>query len=424
MKNRSTYFLLLLFAVLDFAPAGLRAQMYLSGRHLYSQNGEKVILRGVNEMFVWSNDKSGWSTFPQIEQTGANSVRIFWNTSGSAQDLKNCLYNCVTRGRAIAIVTLSDATGDINKLQTCLDYWKRSDVKQAIQDFRKWTLLNIANEAGDGNVSDQTFKDKYKNAISQLRGAGYTVPLVVDATGYGQNFEQIKRTWSEIFNSDPQRKTLFSVHTYWTTGGNTLINNLANDVKNLNIPFFIGEGPQKVGWDCNTPIDYNYAMQRFQENEIGWLAWSWGLVQNGNCNTNRSYDMTYNGVYGNWVSQWARDVAYANQFSLKNTSRRPNSIYNSNPFGRLEEEEIVAPADGVATAFPTPARGRVYGRAEAGGPVQITLTDLLGRVARAQTAPEGNGQPVTLELPGVPPGLYLLKVRQNGHTSTTRVQVE
>ena len=49
-----------------------------NGRHLFSAAGEKVILRGVNEMFVWSNDKSGIRLLPEIAQTGANCVRLVW----------------------------------------------------------------------------------------------------------------------------------------------------------------------------------------------------------------------------------------------------------------------------------------------------------------------------------------------------------
>ena len=34
-------------------------QMYTQGRFIYTADGEKVILRGVNEMLVWSTDPSG-----------------------------------------------------------------------------------------------------------------------------------------------------------------------------------------------------------------------------------------------------------------------------------------------------------------------------------------------------------------------------
>jgi hypothetical protein len=59
---------------LALAQAG--TTMYVSGRHLYSAVGEKVMFRGVNEMFIWSGDKQGKTILPEIEKSGANVVRL------------------------------------------------------------------------------------------------------------------------------------------------------------------------------------------------------------------------------------------------------------------------------------------------------------------------------------------------------------
>ena len=404
-----------------------QAQMYVSGRFLYSQNGEKVIPRGVNEMMIYAGDKSGYNTYPEIKKSGANIVRITWNTSGNPADLKNSIYNCVTRGSAIAMVTLNDATGVISKVQTCVDYWKRSDVKAAMQDFKKWTILNIANEAGDGNVSDQTFKDTYKSAISQLRSAGYTVPIVVDASSYGQDFEIIKRTWSEIFNSDNLKRTMFSVHTYWTTGGNTKINNIANDAKNNNIPFMIGEGPQQTGFDCNTTIDYKYAMQRFQENEIGWIAWSWGLVKNGDCQGNRTFDITTDGVYGNWVSQWSRDVIYNNAYSIQKTSKRPSQITASNPFARLAAVEAT-PVESTtdAGAYPNPASSYVSVPLpnDVSADVRLEVVDMAGaNVMQQNYSVEACDRTLNVNIETLKKGNYILRTIRGDKNLSVKVSV-
>jgi hypothetical protein len=50
---------------------------YVSGRFLYAPNGEKVVLRGINNMNVVS-DQTGERSFPEIAKTGANVVRIMW----------------------------------------------------------------------------------------------------------------------------------------------------------------------------------------------------------------------------------------------------------------------------------------------------------------------------------------------------------
>ncbi len=53
--------------------------MQVRGRHIYSAAGERVILRGVNEMFSISKDPTGSWVMGEIAKTGANAVRIFPN---------------------------------------------------------------------------------------------------------------------------------------------------------------------------------------------------------------------------------------------------------------------------------------------------------------------------------------------------------
>jgi mannan endo-1,4-beta-mannosidase len=70
---------------------------YVSGRFLYSPEGERVILRGVNNMNVVT-DPSGEKSFPEIAKTGANVVRTMWMRWGGGGDkldvvIQNCIRN-------------------------------------------------------------------------------------------------------------------------------------------------------------------------------------------------------------------------------------------------------------------------------------------------------------------------------------------
>ncbi|GAB3700566.1 hypothetical protein GCM10027592_27640 [Spirosoma flavus] len=303
--------------------------MYVNGRNIYSAVGEKVVFRGVNEMFVYSSDKQGVTTLPQIAQTGANVVRICWNTSGSASDLDALLGNSIAN-KIIPIVQLDNSTGNLYNLQTCLDYWKRSDVMTAMNKYKKWVLLNIANEAGDNYTTDSQFQTAYTDAVSQLRTAGYTLPLVIDAPGYGQNENVIINTWNSLQQSDPQHNLVFSVHPYWKDSNTqTLQNrftNLFNAVVSQNIPFIIGEGPQQTGYDCSTSIPYSWVLQQCQANQIGWMVWTWGKVQDGTSNCGTTFDVTTNGNYGSWSNTWGQAIAVSDPNSIQNTSVRPPSI--------------------------------------------------------------------------------------------------
>ncbi|CCH55304.1 putative secreted beta-mannosidase [Fibrisoma limi BUZ 3] len=337
-----TRFLSIALALVGWAFTG-HAQMYISGRHLYSQAGEKVVLRGINEMYWGLGDKTGGSIIGEMAKTGANSIRIGWLTSvGTATDLDGAITKCI-QNKMIPMVEIHDATGNIDKLQTCLDFWLRSDIKAVMNKHKKWVLLNIANEAGDGTVTDATFKAKYKDAITQLRNAGYEMPFIIDAATWGQNETQIINTWSEIFNHDPKKRVMFSVHTYWTSNQQSRLDYLITQVVNQNIPFIIGEGPQPFGSNCTSAFPYVYAMQKLQQNQIGWLVWSWGSVQNGDCNGgsvgNSGFDITTNGVYGNWQNDWGRKVSIEDANSIQKTSVRPPSILGTTSTGSKLEAE-------------------------------------------------------------------------------------
>ena len=60
---------------------------HVTGRFLYDRCNEKVVLRGVNEMVVWTAGKDGAPEFAEIAKTGANSVRIVWTEEGTASEL-------------------------------------------------------------------------------------------------------------------------------------------------------------------------------------------------------------------------------------------------------------------------------------------------------------------------------------------------
>ncbi|WP_051359979.1 cellulase family glycosylhydrolase [Adhaeribacter aquaticus] len=320
--------LLLLF--LSLAVLASAQTMTIKGRHLYTAAGEKVILRGINEMFIWSNDKTGETILPEIAKTGANSCRLAWTTAGAPDEMDRLIANCI-RYKMIPIIELHDATGDWSKLQICLDYWKRADVKAVMDKHKKWVLLNIANEVG-GKTPADTFRVKYTNAVQQLRTAGYEVPLLIDAANWGQDETSVLATWKDIVQADPKKQCMFSVHTYWSQNAQDRLNSLINRVVKEEIPLLFGEAPQpKVGPNCSVDFPYTSFLSQCQEKEIGWLVWSWGAVNNGDCGRpNSPYDITTDGKYGNWEHAWNREVVEEHAGSIQKTSIRPNSLVKEN----------------------------------------------------------------------------------------------
>jgi len=300
--------------------------MRVKGRYLYSAAGEKVVLRGINEMFIWSKDKTGKTILPEIAKTGANACRLAWTTVGKPEELDQLITNCL-KNKMIPIVELHDATGNWTKLQRCLDYWKQPDVKAVMDRHKQWVLLNIANEVG-GKTPADTFRLAYTDAVKQLRQVGYDVPLLIDATNWGQDEISILKTWRDILVADPKTNCLFSVHTYWSQNAQARLDTLIQRAVADGIPLLFGEAPQpKVGPSCSTDFPYASLLSQCQTHEIGWLVWSWGAVDNGDCGKpDSAFDITTDGQYGHWQHPWNKDVVIDHPQSLQKTSVRPPSL--------------------------------------------------------------------------------------------------
>lgn len=297
--------------------------MYVSGRYLYSSAGEKVVLRGMNEMYVWSSDKTGLWSLAEIAKTGANCTRLAWTEAyGDKSQLATLIKNCVDN-KMIAIPECHDATGDWSKLNICINFWNNPALVKAVQDNKKWTIVNIGNEVG-ATVTPADFSAGYMRAIDSLRKWGYTVPIMIDACGWGQNVDVLFSTWKEILGHDPLKNVIFSAHSYWATTVN--YTRIADKAKTENMPIVIGEGPSITQVSGCKLLDYQTGLSVTAENEIGWMSWSWGLVDNGDCP--KYFDHTTNGRFGSWDNVEAQNLVVEHEFSLMHTSARPASMFS------------------------------------------------------------------------------------------------
>jgi mannan endo-1,4-beta-mannosidase len=299
---------------------------------IHTAAGERLVMRGLNEMFVWSHDPLGQTLIPQIDQTGANSLRLVWDHKvGSKADLLKLIDATIAR-KMVAIPECHNATGKWGEaLQGCINFWNDPMLIQGIEAQRRWTILNIANEAGDGRITDEDYLATYGAAIESLRRWGYTVPLMVDAAGWGQNLDQLLRVAPALLKRDPLRKLIFSVHSYWSP--DKALDNyrkVAGAAKALGVAVVVGEGPSvtKVGQcDDPKPLPYLEGMQILQEAGVGWLNWSWGGWPNGDCNNFKYFDIADGGVFGRWPHEPGAQIVALSPHGLMQSSQRPASFY-------------------------------------------------------------------------------------------------
>lgn len=302
-------------------PDATHPGFYTKGRFLHAKDGEKVILRGVNQMYVWWEPR-GERTLPEIEKSGSNVVRIMWMTGKPAADFDEIVRRTVSL-KMIPMIELHDATGKWGSaLEAVAQYWLRPDTVEVIKRHQEYLLVNIANEPGGDSRPDDDFISVYSSIVERMRSAGIHVPLVIDASRWGRDGEQLVRTGPTLIQKDPDHNLIFSVH-WWDSDGDTeRITRVFEDSVRKDIPFIVGEFAHKeVG--CRGNIPYRHILAEAQRLQLGWMPWSWGgTATNADCT---EMDMAPSGLFTD-LHGWGLEVTVTDPNSIQKTSVRPGFI--------------------------------------------------------------------------------------------------
>ncbi|MBD3917193.1 cellulase family glycosylhydrolase [Paenibacillus sp. PR3] len=257
------------------APAVTNTGFYIKGTTLYDANGNPFVMRGINHAYTWYKGQESVA-IPAIAKTGANTVRLVLSdgqqwTKDSLSALQSLIALC-EQNKLIAIVEVHDGTGSDS--QTVLDnianYW--IEMKSALIGKEKTVILNIANE-WYGTWNGANWAAGYKSVIPKLRNAGIKNTIMVDAAGWGQYPQSIADYGTEVFNADPQKNTMFSIHMYEYAGANaSTVKSNIDSVLNKNLAVVIGEFGIK---HTNGDVDEATIMSYSQEKGVGYLGWSW-----------------------------------------------------------------------------------------------------------------------------------------------------
>lgn len=247
----------------------------VEGTALVDANGNEFVMRGVNHAHAWyaAQDETALKA---IAQTGANCVRIVCAsgqqyTKDSATALETVIQQCMDLDM-IAILEVHDGTGSnsLDVLSGIVDYWV--EMKDVLIGKEAYVILNIANEwVGDWDCD--TWCQGYTDAIPRLRSAGIRNTIMVDAAGWGQYGKSIADRGLEVFESDSEGNTMFSIHMYGTAGKNahTIEENLWGATAQ-GLCVCVGEfGHTHTDGD----VDEAYILEYCQENGIGYIGWSW-----------------------------------------------------------------------------------------------------------------------------------------------------
>jgi hypothetical protein len=281
---------------------------FVGNGRLYDRLGNDFVIRGINHPVAWfRNQAQQW--MEDIADTGANTVRIVWETvdgQGRATPL-NVLRSAIESAiqlDMIPMVELHDVTGENTNagVLAMAQYYARDDVRDILLEFEEYLLVNIANE-WNGN----DFANAYQAVITTLRNAGVNHTLVIDSNGFGQNANTVFQQGPGLLEFDPQHNLLFSVHMYEQfsnreneVNGQRISQALQRAVTDR-IPFIVGEFGYQHGDDGTgnpRPIPFDVLMSEANRLGLGYIAWSW----TGNSDDVGYLDLTdqQTGVFSDW----------------------------------------------------------------------------------------------------------------------------
>ncbi|WP_411334712.1 glycoside hydrolase family 5 protein [Metabacillus indicus] len=324
----STTILIIFTSSLFFTPAPVKAAngFYVNGNTLYDATGTPFVIRGINHAHSWFKSDSP-TAIPAIAETGANTVRIVLSDGSQyAKDDITTVRNLISlaeQNNLIAILEVHDATGkdDAASLNSAIDYW--ISIKDALIGKEDKVIINIANE-WFGTWNGLMWADGYKQGIPKLRNAGLTHTLIVDSAGWGQYPASIHDYGKSVFNSDPLKNTMFSIHMYEYAGGDaaTVKSNI-DGVINQGLALIIGEFGHK---HTNGDVDEATIMSYSQQKGVGWLAWSW----KGNSSEWNYLDLSSDWT-GNSLTSWGDTIVNGSN-GIKATSV-PSPVFGGSSGG-------------------------------------------------------------------------------------------
>jgi mannan endo-1,4-beta-mannosidase len=282
------------------------------GRFLYDPCGNKVLVRGIEQMF-WSTSWISPSFVDEIAKSGANTTRILPQISSPTPDGKPAMSLAAVESLiklVIADKMMVDIAVDGGSNP---DIYLRDDVKALLLKYERYLVIHAKGESTEG--SENEWVANAKSVVSKLRAAGYKAPLYLLPITYGRNLPVVLNRGQEVLDSDPLKNIIFGWQAYWGSSnyyqkkfGMTLAQAMA---KVAAASFMIQVGLLKET-DPGEYLDYSPVMADAQANGVSWLWWDWRMSGS---------NLTTDGTFGHWASD-GQQVVVSNANGVQKTSVR------------------------------------------------------------------------------------------------------
>ncbi len=297
------------------APKAETLGLHVDGTRVLDGKGNDFVMRGINHAHTWYKNEA-YTALKAIAATGANTVRIVLSNGEqwTKDDILSVsdLINTCKELHMVAVLEVHDATGKnmVEDLEKAANYF--IELKPILQGNEDYVIVNIANE-WFGDWSSDLWTKGYTTVIPKIREAGIKNLIMVDSAGWGQYPKSIVDGGKEVFESDPLKNTMFSIHMYEYAGTNDkVIKANIDNVLNLDLAVCIGEFGFK---HSSGDVDEEYILKYCNEIAVGYIGWSW----KGNGGGVEYLDIA-NEWDGSVLSADWGEVLINSEFGIKNTS--------------------------------------------------------------------------------------------------------
>jgi len=208
---------------------------------------------------------------------------------------------------------------------------------------------------------------------------------------------------------------------------NSIVTEIAQSVS-MELPLIVGEFSQMHGAcedniiTATNSIAYKTILRECQENEIGYIAWSWF----GNCND--FWDMSTDGTF-NTLYDWGLEVAVTDTNSILETSVRPYYMIN----GQCDVNAIQFYQDNLTDNFvlyqnyPNPFKGKTtitYNLVK-NSMVKLTVYNSLGEKVKIlinETQFSGEHS-LLFDSEAIPAGIYYYSIEVEKQIQTLKMVI-
>ncbi|MFG3341344.1 cellulase family glycosylhydrolase [Glycomyces sp. NPDC048151] len=281
---------------------------HVVGSDLVDANGNVFIMRGSTHPYEWYRDRD--QSISDMSDLGANTVRVVlgsgqqWGPTPAA-NVEAIIADCKAN-RVVCVLEVHDTTGyadtsapNAASLDQAVDYW--ISIQDALEGEEAYVIVNIGNEPW-GNANVAGWEPAMTAAVQRLRSAGFEHTLIADAPNWGQDWTNTMRDGQaaqRIFDADPLKNTVFSVHMYSVYAQPQTVIDYFDAFEAKGLPLIVGE----FGEDTPTTIE-----AEAQARGIGWIAWSWSGNSGGSHDQVINFDPAQMRPWGERVFHGANGI--------------------------------------------------------------------------------------------------------------------